>query len=165
MADHDARGIANEFIEIANGEERVLTHLQLQKLIYLAHGWNLGIFGEPLVRDPILAWQYGPVVRSVYDVFRRFGSDPITTKAKRLCNSSFRDGKIQFDFEEIRANLTEHDAGLIAQVWKVYSPYEAFQLVEMTHSDDGPWKAAYESGNEIIDNESIKKYFAALNDA
>ncbi|MGZ0189059.1 MAG: Panacea domain-containing protein, partial [Alphaproteobacteria bacterium] len=51
--------------------------MQLQKLLYFCHGWNLEIRGEPLVADSFQAWQYGPVHPSVYREFRYFGSADI----------------------------------------------------------------------------------------
>ena len=32
------------------------------KLVYLCHGWMLGIYGRSLIGEPVEAWRYGPVV-------------------------------------------------------------------------------------------------------
>ena len=52
--------------------------MHLQKLVYLAHGWTLAVTGDPLVEDRFEAWDYGPVIRKLYDALRSFGSGPIT---------------------------------------------------------------------------------------
>ncbi len=40
--------------------------MKLHKLLYYAAGWHLGFTGEPLFDEDIEAWQYGPVVPSIY---------------------------------------------------------------------------------------------------
>jgi len=40
--------------------------MKIIKLVYIAHGWMLGINGLPLMKDPIEAWRYGPVIRELY---------------------------------------------------------------------------------------------------
>ena len=59
--------IANEFIRRAAAEKRALTQMQLQKLVYIAHGWNLAINGEKLTHDDPQAWDYGPVYRDLWE--------------------------------------------------------------------------------------------------
>ena len=36
--------------------------MQVLKLVYYCHAWMLGLYGRPLIRQPIEAWRYGPVV-------------------------------------------------------------------------------------------------------
>ena len=44
---HDARNVANEFIRRASESGDQFTHLQVQKLVYYAHAWMLGLYGRP----------------------------------------------------------------------------------------------------------------------
>jgi uncharacterized phage-associated protein len=56
--------VADYFITIVGescGED--LTHLKLQKLVYYAQGFHLGLFDKPLFEEPIEAWAHGPVVQ------------------------------------------------------------------------------------------------------
>ena len=69
---HRAVSIANEFLKMPGAKE-TLIQMQLQKLVYLANGWNLAINGMPLVSDNAEAWDYGPVYRALYDHTKFFG--------------------------------------------------------------------------------------------
>ena len=70
MASYDPRAIANEFIKLNVGTMR---QMKLQKLVYMAHGWNLAIHREPLVKERIEAWDGGPVMRSIWNQIRDYG--------------------------------------------------------------------------------------------
>jgi uncharacterized phage-associated protein len=61
---YDARAIANQFLELAKADAESLDPMKLLKPVYLAHGWNLPIKDEPLLRERIEAWPYGLVVPS-----------------------------------------------------------------------------------------------------
>lgn len=41
---------------------------KLQRLLYLAQGWNLAILGEPLFAADFEAWASGPVNREIYEL-------------------------------------------------------------------------------------------------
>src|SRR6476619_3832573 len=68
--------IANEFLK-KPGALGVLTQMQLQKLTYIAHGWNLALNERRLVSDELEAWDYGPVYPMLYDHAKYFGKSPI----------------------------------------------------------------------------------------
>jgi uncharacterized phage-associated protein len=56
--------------------------MQLQKLVYIAHGWNLAINGTPLTSDIPAAWDYGPVYRDLFEALRAYGSNPVTQEIR-----------------------------------------------------------------------------------
>ena len=60
-ARYTAQAIANFFLW-----QEQITQMKLHKLLYYAAGWHLGFTGEPLFDEDIEAWQYGPVVPSIY---------------------------------------------------------------------------------------------------
>ena len=59
---YDSRTVANEFLKLADKDNDTLTPMQLLKLVFIAHGWCLGLLGRHLIKDSIEAWQYGPVI-------------------------------------------------------------------------------------------------------
>ena len=76
-----AKAVANEFLKLAQNENATLTQMKLQKLVYIAHGFNLALVDSALLEDKIQAWQYGPVIPSLYGEFKSFGNSPITRNA------------------------------------------------------------------------------------
>jgi len=81
--------------------------MQLIKLVYIAHGWTLGLYNQPLIGKQVEAWTYGPVIPSVYHDFKHYGRDPITQqKAKK--NNKYR-----------QINKNEETEGVY---WYIYFP-------------------------------------------
>src|ERR1700738_3701746 len=78
---YDARAVANYFLERAKAEGIPITPMAIQKLVYFAHGWMLAVYGRPLINQRIEAWEYGPVIRDLYQQFKRFGDLPISEPA------------------------------------------------------------------------------------
>jgi uncharacterized phage-associated protein len=63
---YTAHQIANEFLRLAWSKHQKLNLLHLTKLVYLAHGWSLWLYGIPLLRDPIQTYEYGVLIPSLY---------------------------------------------------------------------------------------------------
>lgn len=158
---HSSLAIANEFIR--RGLEpgaRPLTNMQIQKLVYLAHGWTLGACDEPLIEDPVEAWKFGPVVRKVYSALSKYGSAPVKREIRWGEDTIFYhgdDGEVAYDeLAPIEAEMTE-------LVWANYGKYPAFQLSALTHQADTPWSDTYQPGvNRVIPNSLIRDHFKQL---
>jgi uncharacterized phage-associated protein len=144
--------IARFFILLGASEDEpdLLSHLRLQKLLYYAQGWSLALRKQPLFLDRIEAWPHGPVVKSVYQEFARFGKDPIPASAAD-------------DAEAIE----EDEAELVGSVWEHLKEYSASGLRDMTHREP-PWVDARkglgeaERSDKEITREAISAYFATL---
>lgn len=60
---------------------KLLTHVELQKLLYFAHALHLIQRGRPLLSGNFEAWPRGPVHPAVYQAFKTSGANPIRTRA------------------------------------------------------------------------------------
>lgn len=156
---YDAKAVANYFLDLAAEEKTNLTPMQLQKLVYFAHGWNLALYNEPLIVDPVQAWKFGPVVPTLYHEFKSFGAGAIPGKAT------------EFDFAEgrlVEPSISEDDSKgshLLKQIWKAYGGLSGPQLSNLTHLPETPWSTVWDrSGGAmqtVIPNEEIRDYFTA----
>jgi uncharacterized phage-associated protein len=154
---YSPKAIANFFLRTAWAENCPLTQMKLHKLLYYAHGWQLGLRDSPLIDETVEAWQYGPVVRSVYYEFRDLGASPITRQATELDTSAM---------DLIAPEVPQEDGssrGLMDRVWQVYGKLSAAQLSQMTHVPDSPWSQTWERAQGIkgvdIPNDLIRDYF------
>ncbi len=163
MTGHSALAIANEFIGRAFDEGRKLTPMQIQKLVYLAHGWNLAVAGEALIEGTFEAWDWGPVNRPLYEALRQFGADPVDRLLMWGEDSPF----VQYDvFGPIaKENMLDHEHEVVDRTWKSYGEFEAFQLSALTHTPGTPWANVYEKKrNREVSNSAIREYFVNLAD-
>lgn len=147
---YSATAIANYFLDRANAAGQEITPMKMQKLVYIAHGWNLAIHGEPLIDEPVEAWRYGPVIPSLFQEFKKYGASPITYYADgtRLPNG---------------ANVRD----VLNQVMGVYGNKDAIHLMRLTHAKGSPWRGVRDEGDispygEVIDDKRIKSHFVQL---
>lgn len=128
-----------------------LTNLKLQKMLYLAQMMYLGEHHERLLNGTFEAWDYGPVLPSVYNEVKAYGSGPIRS-------IFFGRGEIG---DEVRKKTLD-------EAYDQLSQKTAGQLVNITHWSGGAWAENYVSGArgvEIPDAAIIKEYEARLQSA
>lgn len=161
---HHSTSIANEFLKRAMRDCKDLTQMQLQKLVYIAHGWYLAIHNEPLVGQQPEAWDYGPVYPELWGALKHHGRLPVGKKIMKSDCLFWGFDDDQTD-SEVVASLTEQEEELIDRVYKIYSDYRAYKLSALTHEDDTPWHKVYmQQGKKrgLIPNELIKEHFIEL---
>lgn len=124
-----------------------LTHQKLQKLLYYAQGCSLAINNEPLFDEPIEAWEHGPIISSIYDMFYTFRQNPLVIPASEEYTNAVT--KIEEDAKTRK---------LLEFVYENFAIYTAWELRNMTHESKSPWLKANKT-HDIIDNEAIKEYF------
>jgi uncharacterized phage-associated protein len=148
--------IAKYFLAMTFEDGELITNLKMQKIVYYAYAWALAKDGTRLFDERIEAWVNGPVVRSLYQDLKPFGSGPIA-EAWLLENGTF-------DVEGFMEKLTPQVKETLREVYEKYMTMTAFELVQITHSE-APWRNAREglgpsdqSGKPIDDNDIIAEY-------
>lgn len=152
---YSPKSIANYFIDLAKAKGERISPMKLQKLVYYAIGWYAGYTGRPLVDEPVEAWQYGPVLPSLYHEFKKFGSGQITEKATYLDDN--------LDFVEVPPPDDPNVRKFLDNIWSNYGHFTAIKLSEMTHAAGGPWDSTWSESLGVrgtdIPLERIQQYF------
>jgi uncharacterized phage-associated protein len=148
-----ARVVANELLRLAREDGKALTPLQILKLVYIAHGWMLGLRQRPLISDRIEAWRYGPVIPTLYHRMKAYGAGNVTTT--QLGHS--------FSFEPA---LDADEQVMLARVYRSYRQMTGIQLSQLTHQPGTPWEITYlsEGQNSQISNDLIAEHYRRLAD-
>lgn len=138
--------VASRLINLGMQSGNPLTHMQLQKLTYIAHGYHLAITGAPLLNEPVAAWKYGPVIPAMYDAFKAFGNSGIKVPPDVVSN-----------------NLDTRSLNIIDAVYNIYGQNDGIKLSELTHRPGTPWSQSYNGYMfTVIPNETIKNYYKGL---
>ncbi|MBW6522428.1 DUF4065 domain-containing protein [Sphingomonas sp. RHCKR47] len=157
--------IANEFLA-QPGAIGSLTQMQLQKLTYLANGWNWAINGEQLISEPVEAWDYGPVYRDLYDHTKFFGKQPLSRGVTPDDSEAARVFGIPGGGRSpaYHAHLHPRERAVVEHVWRRYGRLSGAQLSSMTHQRGTPWFETYtKSGKSApIDQGLIRRHYDDL---
>jgi len=142
-----AVNIANYFIDKYH-KTGDITPLKLIKLVYISHGWHLGLTGKPLIDERVEAWTYGPVVETVYLAYKSHGSSSVHESSTYL-----------------RKQDLDNVSSLLDKIWDVYGGYNGLKLSSLTHEKGSPWTEVYISdknhGDEIP-NKLIETYYSNI---
>jgi uncharacterized phage-associated protein len=154
---YSAKSIANEFLNLAQEKGEGLSSMKLQKLVYYAHGWYVGMTGKRLINEEIKAGKFGICIYSLYQEFIKYGASPIEKKATEKV--------IQFGgftVNEVGTPTDNEIKKFIKNVWNAYGKFTAIALFDMTHAVGTPWDKTIkdsETINRDIPFELIKSHF------
>ena len=143
--------VARYLLELGKADTRSLTPLDLIKLTYLAHGWSLGLRGQPLVAENAEAWQYGPVFSDLYRKLKHYRASPVTEIRS-------------YPGEVVEDDLSDEDKSLIQAVYNAYKAFNGVQLSAMTHQQGTPWDEAWRQRgkNTQIKDDKIREHYQRL---
>lgn len=140
---YKALDVASYIIEKHISENKIVSNLKLQKILYFIQAEFLMTTGKSCFHEPVEAWDFGPVISDVYHCYQVFGSANIPA-CKRNSNP---------------AAIHNEDIKLIDGIINKCAEYSAASLTEITQKQT-PWKANYiRNEHNIIPNEDIKRYF------
>lgn len=118
-------------------KETGLDKLKLQKLLYYAQAWNLVFNKKILFDEEIEAWVHGPVVPSIYYLFKDFNFFAPQTIDEKCFDSFSNDEKRILD-----------------EVWEVYGKYDGSYLENLTHNEL-PWQEARKGIEELQPSKKV----------
>lgn len=143
---HSSLSVADYLLAKAEQNSASLTPLQLIKLVYLCHGWMLGLYEKPLIYETVKAWRYGPVIPDLYQKVKRFRGNPV--------KGQLTDESVSFSGEQ---------ENIMDQVFHAYGHLSGIQLSSLTHADGTPWsKVWHAEGMETIPDKMITEHFQNL---
>jgi uncharacterized phage-associated protein len=135
-----SKQVAEYFLYLTDPDVgEIISNLKLQKLVYYAQGFHLAMHDSVLFHEPILAWEHGPVVESLYREYKQFGNQAIPP-SETFDPSVFTDKQI----------------ALLKEVYEVYGQFSAWKLRNMTHSEK-PWLETPK--NQVINPELMRDFF------
>jgi uncharacterized phage-associated protein len=141
----DVRDVAKFILSLADTDaDECISNMKLQKLLYYCQGFCLVMLGRKLFPDPILRWDHGPVVRTIWEDYNRYGAGAI-------------DYPTGFDASQIGPD----EKHVINEIYSLYGQYSAWGLRNMTH-DEPPWQNTLPNG-EITEDKMIDFFRTQLN--
>ncbi len=154
---YNAADVAAFIVNFAIGKSRPVSNLQLQKILFFAQcDYMESHEAAPLFADDFEAWQYGPVVPSVYSAYSIFGGSPISKAAKYRSFNIFLGCS-----EEVIPLSGEEKASVEHTVLKCIE-MPPWDLVRLSHKEGGAWDSVYNKGGvqgsgyrKIISKETI----------
>ncbi len=143
MKTYAAQSVANWFINKSRLSGRNdMSHLKLQKLLYLAHGWSLAIDNRPLLNEPIHAGPFGPLVPSLFMTLEKSKSN-ILQEIIGVAHDDNND-KITPHTYQIDKN-DEFVQKLLERIWEVYNQWTPIQCSSYCHKEGSPWDQVVEA--------------------
>lgn len=121
-----------------------VTNLQLQKILYIADMNLVGQGRGRLVDEDFEAWDYGPVLPSLYHQCKAFGSKSLPD--------------IFWGADDISGTT---EAKMLDIAWEQLKNKQPFQLVAATHADGSAWAKKYVPGArriQILTQDMIDEY-------
>lgn len=119
---------------ILKNSDKGLSNLELQKIIYFTELAYIKKFDKHLIIDDFEAWEYGPIIRSVYYEYRNYGANSIDKPENESLSKQLTKEELEvIDSTIIECNNTSY--------WK---------LVEKSNSFKGDKK-------EVINKDLIRK--------
>ena len=121
-----------------------ISNLALQKLLYYIQGYYIACFDKPLFEEDIIAWKHGPVVKEVYNEYKKYKYNSIP-KYKQT--------------QEEKKMFSEEAKNIIKFVVEEMSIFSAKELENKTHNES-PWKET--KINDIISKKKLLIFFKTI---
>lgn len=141
---YSVQAVANAFMFVAQQAGRRLTHMQLQKLVYISQGFALADLGRPMYFNQTEAWEYGPVIPDLYHDLKQWGRMQVRQPIE--VGDAVADGS--------------KEAEIIKAVFRAYGDKDGMALSGFTHRSETPWAIARREEKDIISNDLIRRKYS-----
>lgn len=133
-----------------------VTNLRMQKLLYFVYVWHLVKLGSPCFKEKFQAWPNGPVLPSIYNELKKFGTQEI--------DSDFSGIETEQDLKKLEKAIGTKTKELVDEVYEEYAMFTPFGLVVLSH-EEVAWKNARKglgvtesSKNELQDKNILSQH-------
>ena len=149
---HSCLSVAKYLLDKGRENGRVFSPMKIIKLVYIAHGWMLGIYGRPLIREDVEAWKYGPVVRELYHEVKRFRNRVVDPNSLIVLEND--------DFDDDEKSIMD-------ETLEAYQQLSAVQLSQITHASGTPWDFIYNERKTgiVVPNDLIEDHYRRMYEA
>lgn len=137
--------VSNNLLKRSFDENLRMSPMKLQKLLYFVAAEFAKKTGTPLLDEDFQAWQYGPVVRSVFDEFRGFRGNSISAYGKDAQGKAYT----------IDESRNPQLKAALDRVWAASKLQNAVALSRLTHAPESGWRKAYDSQANVIKHEDM----------
>ena len=119
---------------ILKNSDKELSNLELQKILYFIEVAYIKKFDKHLIIDDFEAWQYGPIIRSVYYEYRNYGANSIDKP----------------EDESLSRQLTKEELEVIDSTIIECNSKSYWELVEKSKKRNGAWFHSFKDGKKEI---------------
>lgn len=136
-----AESVANYVIAYGMKIGHPVSNLQLQKILYYIQVHFLKKKGIPFFKDEIEAWQFGPVIPTVFYQYAAFGPAPITM------------------FKTQKIDLKQEEKKDLKQIVKEKAILSLLEIVADTNKKGKAWDLYYKvNERNVIPNKAMELY-------
>ena len=146
---HDARGIANKFVQLARDHRERLTMMNLLKYVYFAHGWTLGHLDKPLFFQDVCAGTAGPVVM---EVLHSYSGDGWLITGESLDKNG----------QPFQAHVSPEETEIINSVYADHYRLDSFALLRILQRHAAPWHKYRGQHLAVIPNQEIAAHYKGI---
>ncbi|MCY9005658.1 Panacea domain-containing protein [Peribacillus frigoritolerans] len=124
------------------------THLQLQKLIYFFYCNYVKKHKTKPFTEQFFAWQYGPVVKEIYEEFKGYGRNAISVDLVDDTEEILKDEPFKLSaYSRFLKTPTHHQVSeVVDETLRQFKDVSAYDLVDLSHIKGGPWDLIYKDG-------------------
>lgn len=142
-----AANVGNSILKRAFAENIDITPMKLQKMIYFVYRDYLVRTNRSLFNERFETWKYGPVLPSVYEIFKGYGSNAIKKYAMEC------DGKTALGVDEDNSPDLKF---VLDNVWDSCKSYDGIYLSSITHRNGSAWYKAMSKRNGYLNDEDMR---------